>query len=485
MPIPISKLGLPAIAFFMVVGNIPAVQAQDSAPDSCHALRDVVVDGATVTSARVMDASGDLPAYCEVRATALPTISIEIRLPLEGWNGGFYQAGCGGFCGILGRADASGGFINAMGPGLAKGYATATSDSGHLGLSVVDAEWADRNPGAERDWGWRSIGETHRVAQAMIEAFYDTGAETAIFQGCSTGGRMANMAALRYPEHYDGIISGAPALDYTGLVATAMSWFVQANTDDEGQQILKPGKEALIGDEVMRQCDGVDGEEDGFIADPRACNVDLSGLECGSEGAGNQCLTPEELDVIAAWRQGPRDSAGNQLYPGGIPEGSERFWPVWLTGTEAGAPAVVPLFAKGFGAYMAFPDDPGATWSPTDFDFDTDPARLSTMAAVYNSDSTDLTAFREAGGKMIVWHGWADAIVPPYKTVEWFEATAEATGSQEALEENVKLYMIPGLDHCGIVPGEGGLSQADLDPLTAIETWMSSGEAPETITKAQ
>lgn len=451
----------------------------------CAALRNTVLSAGHVTSARVIPQSEDLPAYCEIRATALPAISIEVRLPMEGWNGKFYQAGCGGFCGILGRADAGPGWINAMRPGLQRGYATATSDSGHHGLSVVDASWADHNPQAERDWGWRSIGETNRVADHLIQAFYGQAAGQAIFQGCSTGGRMAHMAALRYPEMFDGIISGAPAMDYTGLVATALSWFMQANTGADGRQILEPGKEALIGATVMAQCDGADGREDGLIADPRACDVDLSGLACPGDVAAQDCLTEAELGVIAKWRQGPRTASGEQLYPGGIPEGSEPFWGLWLTGFEAGGGKLNHAFAANFGAYMAFADDPGTGWTPEEFDMATDPARLSTMASVYNADDPDISAFREAGGKMIVWHGWADAIVTPYKTVEWYEKAAERAGGMDALNQNVALFMVPGLDHCGLQPGPTGRSQTDLDPLTPLETWLSDGKAPTSIMAAQ
>jgi len=459
-------------------GLAGAVAAQTEA--DCTALRDTVFPAGHVTSARVVPAADPLPAYCEVRATALPAISIEVRLPLEGWNGKVYQTGCGGFCGILGRADSGAGWINAMRPGLARGYATATSDSGHHGLSVVDAAWADHNPQGERDWGWRSIGETNRVAGVLIEAFYGKAANQAIFQGCSTGGRMAHMAALRYPEMFDGIISGAPAMDYTGLVATAMSWFMQANTDADGNQILKPGKDALVGQAVMAQCDGVDGAEDGLIADPRACDIDLSGLAC-TNGPADDCLTEAELGVVAKWRQGPRTAAGEQLYPGGIPEGSEPFWPLWLTGFPAGGGKLDQAFTSNFGAYMAFANDPGAGWSPQDFDFETDPARLAAMASVYNSDDPDISAFRAAGGKMIVWHGWADAIVTPYKTVEWYEKAAEAAGGADVLKETVALFMIPGLDHCGIQAGPGGMSQAALDPLTPLEAWLETGTAPQSI----
>ena len=448
-----------------------------------------MLDAAHVTTARVVEASEDgpygaLPAYCEVRATALPAISIEVRLPMEGWNGRLYQTGCGGFCGILGRADAQGGFINAMGPGLARGYATATSDSGHHGLSVVDAAWAQEDPQAERDWGWRSVGETNRVAQAMAEAFYGRTAEPAFFQGCSTGGRMAMRAALDYPEMFRGIIAGAPAMDYTGLVATAMAYFLQANTGEDGERILGPEDAALIGEAVTAQCDAADGTEDGLIADPRACEVDLTPLACGAEGAPDgECLDEAETEALAAWRQGPRDASGAQLYPGGVPEGSEPFWPLWLTGPEGGAP-LLDAFTTSFGAHMAFPEDPGALYDPLDFDFERDPPRLAAMAEVYNADDPDLTEFAASGGKMIVWHGWADPLVTPYKTVDWHEAVAETMG-EAARDEVVRLFMIPGMDHCGLQPGPGGIGQADLDPLSALEAWVEGGEAPATLMREE
>lgn len=452
----------------LLAGASPLWAQQDES--ACTDLRNTVFAGGYVTSARVMEAEG-LPAYCEVRATALPAISIEVRLPMEGWNGKFYQAGCGGYCGILGRADAGSSWINAMRPGLERGYATATSDSGHHGMSVVDGGWAFNNPHAERDWGWRSIGETNRVAQVMIEAFYGSGSEQAIFQGCSTGGRMAHVAAQRYPEMFDGIISGAPAMDYTGLVATKMAWLVQANTAPDGSQILGPEDAKLIGDAVYAQCDAVDGAEDGVIADPRACDVDYSGL-----GLSNQ-----QMDTLMKWREGPRNAAGEQLYPGGIPEGSEPFWWLWLTGNGTGGGKLIPAFVTDFGRYMAFPTDPGPEWSPLDFDFETDPARLAVMAAVYNGDSPDLSKFREAGGKMIVWHGWADSIVTPYKTVDWYEKAAEAAGGEDVLKESVALFMVPGVDHCGILPGPGGINAASIDPMGPMEAWLDDGTAPTSI----
>jgi feruloyl esterase len=282
---------------------------------------------------------------------------------------------------------------------------------------------------------------------------------------------MAHVAALRYPEMFDGIISGAPAMDYPGLVATKMSWIVQANTAPDGSQILGPQEAETIGAAVLAQCDAVDGVEDGAIADPRACKVDYGGLG----------LTNQQRDALAKWREGPRNAAGEQLYPGGIPEGSEPFWWLWLTGNADGGGRLVPAFATNFGRYMAFDTDPGPGWSPMDFDFEADPARMGAAVAAYNGDDPDISAFREAGGKMIVWHGWADAIVTPYKTLDWHAKAAESAGGEAALAEFVALFMVPGLDHCGILPGPGRISAAALDPLTPLETWLDGGGAPTSI----
>jgi feruloyl esterase len=463
---------------------LPAAAQEGGA--SCEALANLALDGGHVTSAVVVPASEDgpfgaLPTYCEVRATARPAISIEVRLPMDGWNGGLYQTGCGGFCGILGRADAGGGFINAMGPGLARGYATATSDSGHHGLSVVDAAWAHENPQAERDWGWRSVPETNRVALALIDAFYDSEPERAVFQGCSTGGRMAMRAALDGPEMFDGIIAGAPAMDYPGLVGTKMAYLIQANTGPDGERLLGPDDAALIGDAVLAQCDAADGAQDGAIADPAACTPDLSALTC--EGADDgSCLTEAEIGVLAAWRAGPRGADGAQLYPGGMPAGSEPFWPLWLTGPEGGAP-LLDAFAGNFLAHMAFAEDPGAGYDPMSFDLETDPARMAGAAATYNADDPDIGAFADAGGRMIVWHGWADPLVTPDKTVAWHEAVGEAIGA-ERRDAAVSLHMIPGLDHCGLQSGPAGVTQVDLDPLGALEAWLDGGAPPETLRAA-
>lgn len=163
-----------------------------------------------------------------------------------GWNGGLYRTACGGYCGVLGRADAWGGFRNAMGPGLAKRDATATSNGGRHGPSALGAAWAHETPQAERDWGWRSVSEADRVAAARIGGFYRGAPAPAPFQGCSVGGRMAMRAALRDPGMFDGIIAGTPAMDYPALVGTRMSYLVQADGAGGGARHLGADDAALI-----------------------------------------------------------------------------------------------------------------------------------------------------------------------------------------------------------------------------------------------
>jgi feruloyl esterase len=248
-----------------------------------------------------------------------PAINFEVRLPTYGWNGKFYMAGCGGFCGRL-DSDLPG-FTNAMNHGLRRGYAAATMDSGHWGAHRADGRWAWNNRLAENDWGWRGVTETARVSKALVAAYYSQPLKKSYFAGCSTGGRMGLMAAQRFPADFDGIIAGAPALDYTGLVATHGEWVTQANLRSDGTEILDRGKVALIADAVLAACDACDGRSDRLIDDPRTCDWRPSNLACDPEPAAT-CLTAEEVGVLEKWYAGPRDAAGKQLYPGGIPRDS-------------------------------------------------------------------------------------------------------------------------------------------------------------------
>jgi len=461
-----------ALAAFLLT---PVLQAAD---DACAALATAVVPGATITSAAAVAATGDLPAHCRVQGTIPQAIRFELRLPLDGWNGKFYMAGCGGFCGSL-DADRPG-IVNALNHGLRRGYAAATSDSGHAGANVTDGRWALDNPGAEVDWGWRSVTETTRVSRDLVRSFYRRPAQRSYFAGCSTGGRMGLMAAQRFPQDFDGIIAGAPALDYTGLVATQMAWIVQANTAADGSEILDRAKVPLVAKSVLEACDGIDGQRDGLIDDPRRCDWKPAQLRCkGSTPA--DCLTAKEIGVLDHWYMPVTGGDGRIQYPGGVPKGSEPYWPVWLSGMPGStAPALAERFGTDFLRYMAFVPDAGAGFDVRKYDFDRDPPRLATMARIYDATNPDLTAFRERGGKLLLFHGWADPLVTPQRTLDYYAAVRATMGGAESTARFARLFMLPGVDHCGLQPGPGAQA-IEFDPLPALEAWVERDEAPATL----
>ena len=238
-----SAILLAAAAGVLGIGIAPAAAAND-----CARLADLKIENTDLLSAAEVPATGGLPAYCRLLGFVRPAINFEVRLPLQNWNGKLYMVGCGGFCGTL-DADRPG-FTNAMNFGLRRNYAVATMDSGHWGTSVIDGRWAMNNPVAQTDWGQRAVTETARVAKVAVKAYYGNGQSKAYFAGCSTGGRMAAVEAMRYPKDFDGIISGAPALDYTGLVATFFAWVTKANTGPDGRAIFPASKVKLVGDAV-------------------------------------------------------------------------------------------------------------------------------------------------------------------------------------------------------------------------------------------
>ena len=278
---------------------------------------------------RIRTASGEveLPDYCRVRAAVLPKINFELRLPLNDWNGKFYMAGCGGFCGKV-LADRPG-YSNAINVALVRNYAAVTSDAGHWAPHAADGVWAYNNRSAEIDYSYRVIPEVTRVAKAIIAAFYGTNESHSYFSGCSNGGRMGALAMQRYPHLFDGVLVGAPALDWRTL-AMYSSWVMKANMDENGKLLFDHRKSALLGRAVMAHCDAGDGLVDGQITDPRQCDFDPATLQCPDNKNGLECLTKTEVQIVKKWYQGLPDAHGAD-WSYKVPLGSEPYWPRWLT----------------------------------------------------------------------------------------------------------------------------------------------------------
>ena len=440
----------------------------------CLDLQRIKVEDVNLLSSAVIEPTDDLPAHCRVLGFVRPEVNFELRLPLKGWVEKFYMVGCGGFCGRL-DSDLPG-FTNAMNHGLRRGYAAATMDGGHWGHSRVDGTWAFNNRRAEIDFGHRAVHAVAEAAKAIIKSYYDEDLRYSFFAGCSTGGRMGLMEAQRYPEDFDGIIAGAPALDYTALVGSLFAWLVQANRDQDGNQILLAPKTPLIADAVYAACDAKDGLKDGILSDPSSCEFDPETLVC-SDKPMEACLSPEEAQVAASFYTAPVNAIGDRLYPSGLPFGSEPYWPLWVVG-KGGMRGLVEIFNREFLRYMAFDQDPGELFDPSEFDFDRDPPEMERLAAIYNAVSPDLERFRKRGGRLLIYHGWADAIVPPQRTITYFEDMTSAMGGPDEVSKFARMFLVPGMDHCGIQKGRG---PDHFDPLAVLEDWIEQNKMPDSI----
>jgi len=414
-----------------------------------------------ITAAENMGAAGGVSAYCKVQGYVRPNVRFELRLPLAGWNGKHLMRGCSGFCGaVLPRCDAA----------LHKGYACIASDMGHFS-SQTDAVWAWNNREAELDFAHRATHVTAVIGKAITSRFYRAPVARSYYEGCSTGGRQGLVAAQRFPDDFDGIIAGAPVINETGA-GMQLLWSVRAARRNDGSPILEPRHVRILHAAVIAQCDVLDGVLDGIVADPRACGPELARLACTSGAAPSSCLTGDQIEAARQIYQGPVTSHGRALYTGGAMPGSELNW----IGTYVAAPGDTPSYYTFVGdlfRYLAFAEDPGSSWRPEQFDFDSDPARLGFMEHLFTGSNPDLRRFRDRGGKLIVYQGWADQSVVPLNVIDYFELTTRTMGGAKQIEEFARLFMVPGMNHCA-----GGTGATEFDFLEAIDTWVEHGAEP-------
>lgn len=417
--------------------------------------------GATVQLTGTMVPAGDdLPARCRITGTIAPEVGIEVWLPVETWNGKLLVTGCYGLCG---RVDAA-----PMVDAAVRGYATATTDGGHSDSRYPDGRWAHDNTALEDDFGHRAVHVTTQLARALIEAYYGDAAAHSYFRGCSTGGRQGLVAAERYPEDFDGIIAGAPF--HQELSVPYMIWADRANTGADGKPLLRRKQFELLGAAALAACDGDDGLMDGVIGDPERCAVAPQSLAC-AEGVTRGCLTPAQVTAAARIYAGPATSTGSRLAPFGAAPGSEHAWARGLLGRD-GAPPEFRVLGQAWLRDHAFEPDPPADAVPG-FDFDRDPPRLA-AAAERVGFTGRLAGFRAREGRLILWHGWADETLQPAHTLAYWGQALRDNDGAAGLGGFARLYLLPGVGHCGGGPGAG-----DVDWLAALERWVEADEAPQ------
>jgi len=444
-------------------------------PDTTISLTETVVENSFIApgTSNVMQ----LPRFCRLVGVTAPAVNFEVWLPTSDWNGKYQSVGNGGMAGTIS--------YGAMANALRRGYATASTDTGHeAGPIPFDASWASGRPDLIEDFGHRALHLTTVNAKQVTTAFYSAPPIYSYYVGCSKGGQQGLMEAQRYPDDFDGIIAGDPANAWTRFYAGSHLWYSQAMLDDEGSYI-PPAKLPALGDAVNVACDAIDGIEDGILQNPLACNFQPSTLTCPAGTDNNSCLTPKQVSAVEKIWSGVTNSAGELIYPGLVPGGESApgGWSTWVTGSEPYR-SLHWRGGEGFFRWFVFDD---ADWDFRSFDFDKDlEYALEKVGSAVDSDDPDLRRFRDNGAKLIVYHGWSDADISPVASINYFDSVVDviaddtrAVNWQSALAQTqdfFRLFMVPGMGHCA-----GGPGPDRFDALTALENWVERDIAPESI----
>ena len=468
-----------------------------AADSTCDGLKAITLENARVTSAEIVIAGSFRPAdlkpdapevslyqkapeFCRARIEAKPSgdshIQIEVWLPVANWNHKLRGTGNGGYAGALDYRGLAGAVLG--------GYAGVATDAGHTG-EATDSSWALGHPEKIIDFGYRAIHEMTAAAKVVANAFYGSVPKRAYFDACSDGGREALMEAQRYPEDYDGILAGAPANNWTHMLAAGLQ-NVQVGTASPAN-FIEPEKLPLITEAVLAACDANDGVRDGILNDPTRCHFDPASLLCKAGEPDGRCLTAAQVRTVKKIYAGGQSTDGKQFFPGILPssEAGDNAWKDWVTG-PAFEQSSGMKYAVGFFQNMVYSD---AQWKFRSADVaEAMKAADQEMAKALNSTDPNLSRFEARGGKLILYHGWIDPAIAPENTIQYYRSVVAAMG-QEAVHRFVRLYMVPGMQHCAGGPGPYIFGQlqisrskdASQNVFTALEHWVEQSSAPGAI----
>ncbi|WP_161554232.1 tannase/feruloyl esterase family alpha/beta hydrolase [Stenotrophobium rhamnosiphilum] len=471
---------------FIVIGLsvfAPTANAKNDADAKtrCEVLENLVIPDLKIKSVKVLSPEAGQPEYCRVTGF-VGRAGFELRLPTSRWNGKYYMAGCGSFCGTLRTQDP------AYKDGISRGYATIVTDAGHQSWTPAGTKWARDDQEARTDHAWRAIHNVAVAGRQITQAYYGFNVKRAYFNGCSNGGRQGLMEAARFPDDFDGILAEAPAQNVLSML---MVWTntLLSDTAADGKSIFNAKKMPLVQRAVAKAC----GDADGVVSDPQNCKFDPAVLQCAVADSPD-CLSAADVSVLRAWYGGPSGSADYENL-GGVPFGSEVFWtgrggvPLILRAIwpfmSGGLPIDSVLLPLKYGSTLLMRDvlaTPAfdSDYNAKNFDPARDLPRLKKFSAEM-SPSSDLRAFKASGGKLLITQGTADVAVPPAFTIDYWRKTQASLGTQAP--NTVRMFMVPGMGHCG--NGDGprlpGYDTGDYDPLTALEKWVEQGIAPDAI----
>jgi len=450
----------------------PVQDRLNAAPAACESLVSLRLPNGTVTTAgevapgaftlptqagaAAVQAMASLPSFCRVAVTSRPTadsdIKIEVWMPTSGWNGKFQAVGNGGWAGTIAYTD--------MAAVLARGYATASTDTGH---TTPGASFVLGHPEKLVDYAHRSLHEMAVHAKALVSAYYGNPPTASLWNGCSTGGNQGLTLANMYPADFDAIIAGAPPDQRARVHGVRL--VIHRLVHRTSGSYIPPQKYPAIHKAVMDACDANDGVKDGVLENPARCRFDPKVLQC-KDVDGPSCLTAEQVETARAlYSDVKHPQTGRVLYSPLLQPGSELLW-----GTLAG-PQPFSNASETYKYLVA--KDPA--WEPSQFNAAVDVERMDTAAAVLNTVSPNLKPFFARGGKLLMYHGWSDQQNPASTSVNYFTSVLDTVG-RSAVGKSIQLYMVPGMNHC-----RSGVGTDTFDKVAAIEQWMARGRAPEQI----
>ncbi len=448
---------------------------------SCESLASLALPGVTITAAQSVGTGaftppvppggrppsagqarqyGALPAFCRVAATLVPStdsdIKIEVWMPTAGWNGKLQAVGNGAFTGSIRYASG-----RSLASGLERGYATSSTDTGHVGGS---ASFGLGHPEKVIDFGWRAVHEMTVTAKQVIAAYYGTGPRLSYWEGCSAGGRQAMKAAQRFPEDFDGIIAGAPGHDWTGRAAASLRVAKPLEANEAARVSAEQAR--LVHTAVLEACDAADGVTDGVVGDPERCTFDPAVLQCMGAEDGS-CLTAAQVNTVRLLYSSPANPKTGRPITGLLP-GSELGW------TDLGWTRSARATGLDQFRYLVYADP---EWTVDRFSFETDIVRAEeTDDDTLNALDSNLKPFFDRGGKLLSYHGWSDPQISPANATQYYQRVVSEVGGADTVHDSYRLFMAPGMGHCS-----GGDGPNTFDMLTVLEEWVEEGEVPDRI----
>jgi len=443
---------------------------------SCADLATLDIAGTTgvpvsISSATPTTATPGGWSACDVKGNIAPQEQFEAFLPLTTWRQVYLQTGCGGFCGNVSiSAPQSDGCV----PLTSGAFAMASDNEGHYGTNAFDATFG-ADPQLRADYGYLSEHKLADLMKKLLQIFYGQAPRYAFYDGCSQGGHEGLLEAQQYPHDFDGIVAGAPASIHQPLNVWYQSWNALANQGPDGQPILTLDKLAPLHAAVVTAC----GDANGLVMDPSSCDFDPRSIQCPAGAPDtSSCLTAAQVKTVRKLYAGPRDEHGDLMYPGWEVKGSELNWAAWIVPTAPGAPTSSTIdwnIALNTIRYLAYKDiDPTRGLQDVPFTEAGFRQIMSQTGDIFDATNPDLTAFRDAGGKLILWHGWADPAISPIGTVAYYQAVQDQMGGPAATAQFARLFMLPGVGHC-----RGGQGPDSFDALSAVVDWVEHGKAPD------